>query len=168
MQCEGVVPTVVGIGKTAGKGTGFKIDICGVQHFPNLQTVSNILSLFVKDWEECERILDKLVAEGKRGEASASQAQTAEDSNKIVDRPPDEDEEDSRLSLDLGGFTPTEIFNIVNQVKRRIAGDRAVYKQRVKKVYAGIGAKLDQIGTSEGRLTVRRRESDFSVVAPRK
>lgn len=99
----------------------------------------------LQDWTHCENTLQKLLDEARRDEGQELNKKQNDDAN-------DDDEYDSsRMSLDLSGFTSEEIFKLVKETRRRIAKDKAVYKERSKKVFKGIGAKLDQIGASEDR-----------------
>lgn len=124
-------------------------------------------------------MLEQLVVIAKRVGQSTGNLQEETDSNQISQNggTPEEQEgtnptsndhdSDSEAAaskdVDMAGFTPDQICNLVYDIKRRIARDKAVYQQKTKELYKGIGAKLTQIGASDDR-TVRHARSEGGLL----
>lgn len=75
--------------------------------------------------------------------------------------------DDEESFPDLAGFSPDQIRRLISEIRKRIAKDREVYRQKAKKVFGGIGAKLDQIGASENRSVSLKSTIHNSLVIVR-
>lgn len=125
------------------------------------------------DWKACRTTLKKLNYEAERAEAVAAGKELPPPYDKLMHPEADSDfssEDDSegeelnpRKRLDLAGFTPREIRNLVGDALKRISELERRESEKRKKLLTGIGKRLDEIGAGEGREVPQEESAPESL-----